>query len=109
MTNAKARYVATLLDRYRRLPGTLHRVLRDDRRTALALYHQRIAVDVVDHAFVLALARRAFAANADQLPAIRTLRYFLPVVEEVELHPPDPAYLDYLRYRLRDAGLYPTS
>jgi hypothetical protein len=107
MTDAKARYVGTLLDRYRQLPGTLQRVLRDDRRTALSLYHRRVTVDVVDNAFVVALARRAFGANPDQLPAIRTLRYFLPVIQEVELQPPDPAYLDYLRHRLRDAGLYP--
>jgi hypothetical protein len=77
MTDAKAQYVASLLERYQRLPGTLQRVLRDDRRTALALYDRRIAINVVDNAFVVALARRAFGANPEQLPPIRTLRYFL--------------------------------
>lgn len=103
----KARYLTRLLDRYARLPATTGRVLRDDRRTALALHQRRIALDVVHQAFVLALARRTLGPGAETLQPIRTLRYFLPAIQEVLDTPPDPDYLIYLQRRLRSAGLYP--
>ncbi|HVS14372.1 MAG TPA: hypothetical protein VMV46_10625 [Thermoanaerobaculia bacterium] len=103
----KTRYVAALLERYRRLPGTLRRVLRDDRRTAAALHHRRIDLEVVHKAFAIALAGRAFCAGGGQLPPIRTLRYFLPVIDAIADHPPDPADLRYLLARLPDAGVDP--
>jgi hypothetical protein len=96
----KARYVDTLLEHYRRLPGTLGRVLREDRRTAAALHDQRIDLDVVHHAFLIALARRDACVDTRRLPPIRTLRYFLPVIDEITKHPPDPEYLHNLRSRL---------
>lgn len=106
--NTKARYVAHVLDRYQRLPGTLGRVLRDDRRTAGALHDRSIALDVVDQAFVLALARRTFRTDGgDPVEPIRALRYFLPVIQEIVAAPPDPTYLQYLERRLLHAGLYP--
>ncbi len=104
---AKARYVATLLERYRRLPGTLGRVLRDDRTTAGALHDQHIDLDVVHQAFILAVARRTFCADPAGLPAIRSLRYFLPVIDEITRRPLDPVYLHHLRCRLHDAGIDP--
>ena len=103
----QARYLARLLDGYRRLPGTLGRVLRDDRRIALTLYRQRIALDIVHQAFILATARRAFAVNHASCEPIRTLRYFLPLIDEIVTSPPDPAYLIHLQHRLHDAGLDP--
>lgn len=102
----KARYVAMVLERYRRLPGTLGHVLRDDRRTAAALHERHIGLDVVYQAFVVALARR-FGTETARLEPIRTLRYFLPVIEEITRDPPDPDYLHYLQSRLREAGLRP--
>lgn len=94
------RYIHCLLDRYRQLPGTLGRVLRDDRCTALALYRRHIGLEVVYQAFLLASARRAFSANQPTEP-IRTLRYFLPLITEIADQPPDPAYLRLLEHRLR--------
>lgn len=107
--NDKDRYVEALLERYRRLPGTLERVLRDDRRTAAALHHRRISLDVVHQAFVLALARRTFSAQPGALPPIRTLRYFLPVIDEIANHPLEPDYLLHIERRLRQAGSLPTN
>lgn len=104
--NARAHYVAQLLDRYHRLPGTTGRVLRDDRRTALALHNRHVGLDVVEQAFVLALARRTFGPG-HPLEPIRALRYFLPVIDEIVHTPPDPDYLMHLQGRLRKAGLYP--
>lgn len=107
MKTAQACYVAHVLDQYVKLPGTLRRVLRQDRRTALALYRRGVPLDVVQNAFVLALARRTFRAHADRLEPIRCLQYFVPVLDELLAEPPLPAYLDYLKNRLLDAGVLP--
>lgn len=104
--NAKSRYVACVLARYQRLPGTLGRVLRDDRRTAATLHDRSISLAVVEQAFVLGLARRTFRADAAPLEPIRALRYFLPVIQEILAAPPHPSYLLHLERRLHDAGLY---
>jgi len=99
-------YVARLLALYQNLPGTLGRILRDDRRTALALYKRGVPLDIVENAFVLATARRTFRSDADHLEPIRALRYFLPVIQEIVEVPPEPDYFAYLRRRLQDAGVH---
>lgn len=104
-TSARADYVALVLERYRRLPGTLRRSLRDDRRTALALHDRGIGLDLVQRAFMLAVARRRFRTNAERLEPIRCLRYFLPVIEELVAAPPDPEYFHYLAHKLRSVGV----
>lgn len=98
-------YVKRLLGQYQQLPGTLGRILRDDRRTADALRARGVPLTLVEDAFVLAVARRTFRTDADQLEPIRALRYFLPVIQELVEAPPLPCYLDYLRNRLRSTGL----
>jgi hypothetical protein len=97
--DARDRYVALLLKRYRKLPGTLGHVLSTDRQTARALHDRHIGLEVVEQAFILAIARRTFGSY-QPVPPIRTLRYFLPIVEEIVAAPPDPGYLQYLQARL---------
>lgn len=109
MKTAQSRYVAHVLDQYVTLPGTLRRVLRQDRRTALTLYRRRVRLDVVQNAFVLAVARRTFRSDKGPLEPIRCLQYFLPVVDELLQEPPLPEYLDYLKHRLVDAGVLPSA
>lgn len=106
---AQARYVTRILDQYVTLPGTLRRVLRQDRRTAAALYRRGVRLDIVENAFVLAVARRSLRSDADHLEPIRCLQYFLPVVEELIKEPPLPEYLDYLKDKLISAGLLQTA
>jgi hypothetical protein len=101
--DAKDRYAAHLLDRYRQLPGTLGHILRDDRQTARALHDRHIDLEVVEQAFLLAIARRTFGSD-QPVPPIRTLRYFLPIIEEILAAPPDPDYLRHLQARLDAAG-----
>jgi hypothetical protein len=98
-------YVSRVLEQYKRLPGTLGRVLRQDRKTALAFYRCGVALEIVQSAFVLALARRTFRSGDDELEPIRCLQYLVPVVEELLREPPLPEYLDYLRNKLVAAGL----
>ena len=105
MRTAQSRYVAHVLGQYVKLPGTLRRVLRQDRRTALALYRRGVDLDVVHNAFVLAVARRTFRSYTTPLEPIRCLQYFVPVVDELLEQPPLPEYLDYLNNRLINAGV----
>lgn len=102
---AQSRYVTRVLEQYIKLPGTLRRVLRQDRRTALDLYRRGVRLDIVENAFVLAIARRTFRSDADHLEPIRCLHYFVPVIDELIQEPPLPAYLDYLKGRLITAGV----
>jgi len=103
--SAQAQYVNRVLEAYQQLPGTLGRVLRQDRRAALAFYRRGVDLEVVHSAFVLALARRTFRGVDQNLEPIRCLSYFAPVVEELVQEPPLPEYLDYLRTKLVNAGV----
>jgi hypothetical protein len=105
MKTSQARYVTDVLEQYVALPGTLRRVLRQDRRTAAALYRKGVPLKVVSNAFVLAVARRTFRSDKDSLEPIRCLQYFLPIVDELLQEPPLPEYLDYLQTRLVNAGV----
>jgi hypothetical protein len=94
--SASRRYVAEVIELYLWLPGTPHRASRQDRRLAAALYEQAVPLLVVRAALLLATARRTLrCSHLMPLPPVRTLHYFLPVVEEVLHQPPDPGYVDY--------------
>ena len=108
MRTAQSRYIDHVLGQYVQLPGTLRRVLRQDRRTALALYRRGVRPDVVHNAFVLAVARRTFRSDSRDLEPIRCLQYFVPVVDELLQQPPLPEYLAYLKNRLIYEGVLPS-
>jgi len=95
--NQKA-YVQKVLRLYRRLPGTPARPRRADRQLAAELHRRGIPIDVVEVALRLATARRnARAPDADPLPPVRSLHYFLPLIVEMPQAEPPEGYLDYLR------------
>jgi hypothetical protein len=96
--------VDRLLDLYCGLPHTAaRRPSPADRRLAAQLCDQAIPLELIEAAFWLAIARRNDRAlQASPLPPIRSLAYFLPVIEELRTNPPDPAYLQYLRSRVPD-------
>jgi hypothetical protein len=96
---SRALYIRTLLELYCDLPHTAARRPSPlDQRLAAQLFDQGIPLDTIEAAFLLAIARRNRRdPQALILPPIRSLAYFLPVIEELRLHPPDPAYLRYLR------------
>jgi hypothetical protein len=102
----RAAYVTRVLHLYRRLPATLGRILRDDRRTALDLHRRDIPIAVVENAFILVTARRAARPKDEPLDPIRVLRYILPVIEELLSAPPEPGYIRYLESRVRENRLY---
>lgn len=98
----RAEYLKRLLSCYCGLPQTAaRRPSLNDRRLAAQLFDRRISLAIIETAFLLAIARRTFRdPQAPPLPPIRSLAYFLPLIEEVQLLPPDPAYLAYLRARV---------
>jgi hypothetical protein len=102
----RAAYVARVLDLYLKLPGTLGRILRDDRRTALDLHRRGVPIAVVEDAFILTTARRAAGPKDQPLDPIRVLRYILPVIEELRSAPPMPEYIRYVEYRVREQRLF---
>jgi len=96
--------IQRLLDLYCGLPHTAaRRPSAADRKLAAQLCDHAIAFDLIEAAFLLAIARRNRRDPQEPpLPPIRSLAYFLPVIEELRLHPPDPDYLRYLRSRASD-------
>ncbi|HEX9120368.1 MAG TPA: hypothetical protein VF840_07500, partial [Terriglobales bacterium] len=76
-------YIRQVLEAYRKTPGTMGTVRRADRMLAAQLYQRGVSVTVVENALVLAATRRRIRrAGAPPLGAIRSLAYFLPVIEE---------------------------
>jgi len=101
------RYVREILTLYRQTPGTRGRATPADRRLAQDLHRQGVTAELVRAALLLATARRAVRPpDAPPLPTVNSLHYFLPVLHEIQQHPPDPAYLHYLQARLAQ---HPTS
>lgn len=103
MTTDCQHYVETVLALYRLLPDTPNRHSRYDRRLAAQLWQQKVPLPVIESAFVLTAARRLLRdPSYPPLNPIRSLHYFLPVLEEVLAQPLPPTYLQYLRHKLAD-------
>jgi hypothetical protein len=101
LTDAGRVYVEAVLNRYCWLPGTPTRTSRHDRRLAAMLYERGLPLAIVQMALLTGAARRTFRkADALPLPPIRTLHYFLPLIEEMLEDPPAPGYIQYLEGKL---------
>src|SRR5437867_6850427 len=73
---------------------------------AAQLYQRGVAVSVIENALVLAAARRMMRpADAPPLGTIRSLAYFLPVIEEVLAMRVRPDYFQYLRHKQKSTRL----
>jgi hypothetical protein len=94
-------YRQTLTGLYLRLPDTPCRLSRYDLRLVHQLWDRQIPLTTVETAFLLASARRA-ARPPDALPLgpIRSLHYFLPVIEELLANPVLESYGAYLRTKV---------
>ncbi len=110
MSLSQEEYVQQVLEAYRKTPGTLGTVRRADWLLASQLYQRGLSVKVIENALVLGATRR-LVRPADALPlgTIRSLAYFLPVIEEVLELRVSPDYFEYLRHKLaRAASSNPT-
>lgn len=98
-------YIRRVLEAYRKTPGTLGTVRRADRMLAVQLYQRGLSVKVIENALVLAATRRMIRpTEAPPLGTIRSLAYFLPVIEEVLELRVSPDYFQYLRHKLERVG-----
>lgn len=95
-------YRHALIDLYLRLPDAPRRLSRFDLRLVRQLCERRIPLSVIETAFLLASARRA-ARPPDAMPLgpIRSLHYFLPVIEKLLAQPVPESYVTYLRSKVR--------
>jgi hypothetical protein len=94
-------YRQTLIDLYLRLPDTPRCLSRFDLRLVRQLWQRQIPLTTVETAFLLASSRRA-ARRPDAMPLqpIRSLHYFMPVIEELLAQPVPAPYLAYLRSKV---------
>jgi len=101
MDNDAQLYVKAVLDLYLALPETPARVSRFDRGLALQLFQRAVPRSTIEAAFLVASARRLCRpVDAPSLGPIRSLHYFVPVIDEI-IHQPLPAeYVRYLRNKL---------
>jgi len=95
-------YIRGVLRAYRNTPGTTGSSRRSDRLLAAQLYVRGVPLIVIENALLLATARRLFRANqAVPLNIVRSLAYFLPVIDEVlQLHVGQD-YFHYLRRKIQ--------
>ena len=94
-------YTRQILEAYRKTPGTMGIIRRADRMLAAQLYQRGVAVSAVENAFVLAAARRLVRpVDIPPLGTIRSLAYFLPVIEEVLAMRGSPDYFKHVRRKL---------
>ena len=95
-------FVHRVLEAYRKTPGTMGTVRRPDRLLAEQLYQRGVSATIVENAFVLAAARRLMRpADAPPLGTIRSLAYFLPVIDEVLGLSVSQDYFQHLRQKLQ--------
>jgi hypothetical protein len=95
-------YIKQALELYRCVPGTLGRIRREDRLLAADLHDRGVNLSNLEAAFVLGAARRCLRPpDARPLAPIRSMHYFLPVIEEILVNPPAAEYLVYLKSKLK--------
>ena len=98
-------YVRRLLETYRATPGTAGVVRRPDRLLAAQLCERGVPLETVANALTLAAVRRlARPADAPPLGTIRSLAYFLPVIEEVLQLKVDQQYFQHIRNKLKSVS-----
>jgi len=102
-------YRQTLTALYLRLPDTPRRLSRHDLRLVHQLWERQIPLPIVETALLLASDRRAARPpEAIPLQPIRSLHYFVPVIEEL-LHTPLRHWDTYLAYLRSKVALHPTT
>ena len=95
-------FVHRVLEAYRKTPSTTGTVRRPDRLLAEQLYQRGLSVTVIENALVLAAARRLMRpADAPPLATIRSLAYFLPVIDEVLGLSVSQDYFQHLRQQIQ--------
>jgi hypothetical protein len=100
--SGREEYVRLVLEAYRTTPGTCGHLRRPDRLLAIELYQRGVPLEKIENALALAAARRMIRpAGATPLAIVRSLAYFLPVIEEVLEMEVSEEYFLYVRQKLQ--------
>ena len=96
-----AAYVAAIIACYLELPETPVSATLQDHRQAHRWHDQGVPLELAESALLLASLRRLIRpADLPPLSPIRSLAYFQPVLDELQVHPMPANYLDYLKLKL---------
>lgn len=96
-----AAYLHALRTLALRLPGCRIRFTADDRNLAAELHRRGTDFNLVHGALLVATARRLFRdPELPPLSPIRSLRYFMPIIDELQQQPLPSGYLAYLESKL---------
>jgi len=94
-------YADAIMNLYLQLPETPLKPSTNDRHTAESLRARRIDLKAVESALLLGTIRRlSRSPDMPPLSPIRSLAYFLPVIEEILFNPVPDDYLHYLRKKV---------
>ena len=100
--SSRVRYVRELLRLYQVTPGVTGNIRRADRDFAASLFDAGVPLYAVEHAFIVAAARRIrHNAFATPLPPIRSLCYFREIIREMLERPPGYREIELMRETLR--------
>lgn len=100
----RRQYVERVLAGYCRTPTCVGKARREDRRLAHRLYDQRIPLYLVEAAFILAALRRLYRPfEAEPITPVRSLHYFLPILDEIRQQAIDPGYIAHAEWKVRNA------
>ena len=89
-------FVSCVLALYLGLPDVAaRRASRIDRNLAATLFQRGVTLEQIEAAMLIAHLRRT--ARSTPLPPIRSLHYFIPVIDEIITTPLSPDWLAYLR------------
>lgn len=95
-------YVRKVLEAYRNTPGTCGNLRRQDRLLAVQLYQRGVPLIKIENALILAAVRRMIRpADAPPLTTVRSLAYFMAVIEEVIEMEVGEEYFQYARQKLQ--------
>jgi hypothetical protein len=95
-------YVDAVLKAYLQLPETPHRASLNDRKTAEGMLIRGVPLPTIESALLLATLRRlGRPSDVPKLSPVRSLAYFMPVVQELLDNPIADDYLGYLRRKVR--------
>jgi hypothetical protein len=94
-------FVTEVLTLYLQLPETPIRTSPNDRKSAIELHKHGVNLSTIESAFLLGSVRRlARSPEMPPLSPIRSLAYFLPVIQELLDNPVPDSYVVYLRTKL---------
>lgn len=104
-TAESSSYLTSVMTLYLQLPETPIRVSLSDQSLARRLDKDGVPLETVEAALLLGSLRRLIRPqDAPTLTPIRSLAYFLPIIEELTEAPAPANYLDYLRLKLQQAA-----